>query len=232
MTDSAVEKEVPTKIKTEKVKIPDATSQCYNCPICDREILTSSERQFNQHLDQCLEQKEHKHTQSEEYLYVDTNVTQTKKSNLASEITDESVPKTETNFFGRNSKKVGEILNREAATVPKTDANFFGLNVEKEKSKVPNLRNEESVELKVVEASCPICGIEFIESAMNGHIDECLNKETIDSLRHEQQQQASNSEPRKRRFNDSQQKRDSKRIRASKDSKNKSILNYFQSKPT
>ncbi len=228
--DSIVEKEVSTKIKSVKVKNLASTPFCYNCPICDRDIQASSDREFNQHLDKCLEQKEEKRT----LLANDTNVTP-KTSNLTSKITEEVVRKTETNFFGRNSKKVSEILDCKI-TAPTTERDFLGEDIEKEKSKVSNLQNEESVEEKAIEANCPICGLEFIESTINSHIDECLNKEAIDNLRHEQQQQqhqqASNSEQRKRRFNDPQIKRDGKRSRASKDCKNKSILNYFQSKPT
>jgi len=75
--------------------------------------------------------------------------------------------------------------------------------------------------------SCPICGNNISESIMNGHIDECLNSETIQILRNEQQTE---DQSKKRKIETCKTSRSEKKRQKVQEEKNKSILNYFKPK--
>ena len=242
-------------LRKQKSKNSKSEEHFYKCPICEQQIKVSADNDdLNLHLDECISNETKVTKPSEEIELVKTESAKiashskfqsdkkteanffgrTEKSNVAiplnpkvashdsnsSEI--ESDQKTETNFFGKTQK--AKISPPENA---KTDSNFFGRkqNQNFPKSSIQNEAGADFSGHEESEASCPICGLAVAECSMNSHIDECLNKETIDNLRREQS--SDDREKTKKRKIETRHKPDGKRFKAPK---NKSILNYFQSK--
>ena len=106
---------------------------------------------------------------------------------------------------------------------PSQEVNFFENSQPKtgEKSESENHSESES------NPSCPICGFCFSQVLINSHIDECLNNETIQNLRHDQ---SAEDRAKKRKIEPKSSKAESKRSKSQKGANSKSILNYFQSK--
>ena len=227
--------------------------QIYNCPICECQVKASNLPQFNQHLDKCLEQsdKEIVAKKQDKNFFGNCQIQNSIDSDLHDHESDQELsPVLESNFFGHNIEKErashNENKNFFGKSLPKpiAESNFFGRSVEKEKRKnsSPNEEvnffekslpktDEKSVSENHSESesypSCPICGLCFSQVSINSHIDECLNNETIQSLRHDQ---SAEDRAKKRKIEPKCSKAENKRSKSQKGANSKSILNYFQSK--
>jgi endogenous inhibitor of DNA gyrase (YacG/DUF329 family) len=237
----------------------DSDEHFYTCPICERQIKVSdSTDDLNFHIDKCIsEETKVKHSLPNS----DTSDLRKNEDIDYTEVaTSHSKIQSEANFFGKTKNSESshsKSVNSKVASCDSTNSktgkdqepatNFFG---RKEKSPPENVQGESNFfgkkQIKTFpksnvgneseacfsgreesEVKCPICGLVVVENLMNSHIDECLNKETIKNLRHEQS--SNDQSTSKKRKTENCHKPNSKR---SKVPKNKSILNYFQSKGT
>ena len=227
--------------------------QIYNCPICEGQVKASSLLQFNRHLDDCLVQsdKEKVAKKQEKNFFGNCQIQNSISSDLHDHESDQELsPVLESNFFGQNIGKESASHNENknffctSLSKPIAESNFFGQNVEKEKRKISSPSKEvnffENSQPKTGEKSesenhsesesnpsCPICGFCFSQVLINSHIDECLNNETIQNLRHDQ---SAEDRAKKRKIEPKSSKAESKRSKSQKGANSKSILNYFQSK--
>jgi hypothetical protein len=153
-------------------------------------VAAADEIEFSrQHLDRCLEASDagpSSDREGETFLPAEPN------DGPASMNFFRKPPK---NFFRKHSSDLrdrisGEPDRQTAAETGPATKNFF----RKHSSDVTDrISGEPTAAPEPLD--CPICGRPFPEALINGHVDECLNSETLSGLRHQDRKRKSPDHP-------------------------------------
>ncbi|XP_066966862.1 DNA polymerase kappa-like [Macrobrachium rosenbergii] len=140
--------------KSEKTK-DTPMNKSFECPVCNKEIPTTSIAKFNIHVDECLEDSAFQQERSDTDDAVDNSV-------LDPAVREDVTACQKFSSVVCSSEKEGSVSN---------------LGNEPARTDSTNVQSHEML-------TCPVCNQRqfFDVNLLNEHLDECLNKKTIDEI--------------------------------------------------